>query len=106
MEVLESTSRVLELIYDGNLKCSGSKCEFLFHRVEVLGHIIHDGKLYAKVDKLQGLKDIKIPTSRTEICSLHGLLSFFRRFVRNFNSKCRPISHMMKDDVEIIWTNK
>ncbi len=104
--MLDNTRRVLELIYDDNLKCSGSKCEFLLRRVEVLGHIIHDGKLYAKADKLQGLKDIKIPTTRTEIRSLHGLLSFFRRFVRNFSSKCRPISHMMKDDVEIVWTDK
>ena len=34
--------------------------------------------------------------------SLHGLLSFFRCFVRNFGVKCRRILEMMKD-IEIVW---
>ena len=51
-EVLDNTRRVLELIFEDGLKCSGTKCEFLLRRVEVLGHVINDGKLFAKVDKL------------------------------------------------------
>ena len=51
-EVLGMTRRVLELIFDDGLKCGGTKCEFLLRRVEVLGHVIKVGKLYAKVDKL------------------------------------------------------
>ncbi len=105
-ECLQNSRRVLELIYNDGLKCSGLKCEFLLRRVEVLGHIIEDGKLYAKTNKLQGLQDLKPPTTRTEVRSLHGLLSFFRRFVRNFSVKCRPISEMMKEDVEIVWEEK
>ncbi len=42
----------MELIFADNLKFGGLKCEFLLERVEVLGHIVEDGKLYAKVDKL------------------------------------------------------
>ena len=49
---------------------------------------------------------MKPPTTRTEVRSLHGLLSFFRRFVRNFSVKCRPILEMMKEDVEIVWEEK
>ena len=38
--------------------------------------------------------------------SVHGLLSFFRRFVRNFSSKCKLITDQMKQDVEIVWTDE
>ena len=51
-ECLQNSRRVLELIYNDGLKCSGLKCEFLLRRVEVLGQIIEDGKLYAKTNKL------------------------------------------------------
>lgn len=51
-ECVENSRRVLELIYNDGLKCGGAKCEFLLSRVEVLGHIIENGKLYAKTNKL------------------------------------------------------
>jgi predicted RNase H-like HicB family nuclease len=51
-ECIDNTRRVLELIYEDNLKCNALKCEFLLRRVEILGHVIEDGKLFAKVDKL------------------------------------------------------
>lgn len=51
-ECLKNSKRVLKLIYDDGLKCNGAKCEFLLRKVEILGHIIEDGKLYAKTKKL------------------------------------------------------
>ena len=51
-ELLDNTRAVMELVFADNLKFGGLKCEFLLERVEVLGHIVEDGKLYAKVDKL------------------------------------------------------
>ena len=49
---MENSRRVLELIYDYGLKCTVSKCDFLLRRVEILGHIIEDGRLYVKTNKL------------------------------------------------------
>lgn len=51
-ECLQNTRKVLELIYNDNLKLGGPKCEFLLKSVEVLGHVIRDGKLFPKTDKL------------------------------------------------------
>jgi hypothetical protein len=35
---------------------------------------------------------LKVPTCRTDVKRLYGLLSFFRRFVRNFSAKSKPIT--------------
>ena len=51
-ECLANTKAVMELVFADNLKFGGLKCEFLLERVEVLGHIVENGKLYAKIDKL------------------------------------------------------
>lgn len=51
--------------------------------------------MFAKCEKLQGLYDLKIPTSRTDVKRLYGLLSYFRRFVKNFSAKSKPITDQM-----------
>jgi hypothetical protein len=51
-ECIENTQIVIELIFADNLKLGGLKCEYLLTRVDILGHTISDGCLYAKSDKL------------------------------------------------------
>lgn len=51
----------------------------------MLGHVVEDGKLLPKTTKVQGLTELKRPENRTEVKSLYGLLSFFRKFVKNFS---------------------
>ncbi len=56
-------------------------------------------------NKLQGLSDMKRPSTLTEAKSLYGLLSFFRKFVRNFSVKCKPISELMSSK-EVVWKER
>lgn len=73
--------------------------------VEVLGHIVSQGMLHPKIDKVQGLKELKKPTSITEVKSLYGLLSFFRKFVKGFSKRCKPITELLTAE-KIVWTEK
>jgi hypothetical protein len=82
-----------------------NKCEFLLESVEVLGHIVSQGVLYPKVDKVQGLKELKRPSSITEVKSIYGLLSFFRKFVKGFSTRCKPITELLSAE-EIVWTDR
>jgi hypothetical protein len=50
-ECIDNTKRVLEMIYEDNLKCSGLRCEFCCVELRFL-HVIEDGQLFLKVDKL------------------------------------------------------
>lgn len=51
-ECLANCKSVLEKLYLDDLKCNALKYEFLMRKVEVLGHIVENGKLYAKTNKL------------------------------------------------------
>ena len=84
-ECIQNTKEIIQLIYDEGLKLGCSKCEFLVQKVEILGHVVENGQLKPKVDKVQGLVDLKRPSSWTEAKSLYGLLSFFRKFIKNFS---------------------
>ncbi len=56
-------------------------------------------------NKLQGLSDMKRLSTLTEAKSLYGLLSFFRKFVRNFSVKCKPIGELMSSK-EVVWKER
>ena len=86
---------VMTLAQEG-LKLSGLKSEFILTKLEILGHVVEDGKLWPKIDKLQGLKDIKTPETLEEVRHIFGLISFYRKFVANFAKLTRNISDCLK----------
>ena len=57
---------------------SGLKSEFGLKKVKLLGKTITDGKIYPGRDKLQGLVDLKVPRTVSDVRKLYGLLSHFR----------------------------
>lgn len=74
--------------------------------MELLGHIIKNGSIYPKVDKLQALTEVKRPSTVSEARSLYGLLSYFRKFIEHFAKKVRPISDLLRSTFEnIIWVD-
>ena len=41
----------------------------------------------------------------TKAKSLYGLLSFFRKFIRNFSQKCKPITELFSMD-DVVWSDR
>lgn len=35
---------------------------------------------------------------------MYGLLSYYRKFIRAFSRKCKPISTLMKGEDDVKWT--
>ena len=83
---------------------NGLKSEFGLRKVQLLGKTVCDGKLYPGVSKTQGLRDLKIPKTVSDVRSVHGLLSYYRQFVYNFSKRCKPITkYLVKEDGIISW---
>ena len=80
------------------------KCEFFLRRVNVLGKTIEDGQIFPGEEKIQGLKDLRIPRNLAELRSVYGLLSYFRMFVPNFTKRAKPITNLLKvGNGEVDW---
>ena len=103
-ELLDRVEQVVQALAEEGLKLSGLKSEFILTKMEILGHVVEDGKLFPKIDKLQGLKDIKTPTTLEEVRHVFGLISFYRKFVANFAKITKNISNCLKQDGKIEWT--
>ena len=47
------------------------------------------------------------PRSATEVRSFHGLVSFYRKFIKNFSGICAPLTDTIRGDrKEFKWTTK
>ena len=40
------------------------------------------------------------PRSTTEVRSFHGLASFYKKFIKNFNGICAPLTEMIRGDTK------
>ena len=65
-----------------------------------LGFSISEGGLIMDLDKVKAIIVWPTPKSAIEIRSLHGLASFYGKFIIGFNSICGPLIEIMRGDMK------
>jgi hypothetical protein len=73
-----------------------AKCSFMTDSVLFLGYVVSKDGLAVYESKVAAVRDWPLPTTLHEVCSFHGLVSFYRRFIHNFSTILTPITKCMK----------
>jgi len=89
-----------------NLTARPSKISTGYKSLEFLGHVVGQGLLRPEKNKIKKILAIPTPTTRKQVRSLLGLLSFYRRYVAGFADLTAPISNLTKNagSRTIAWT--
>ncbi|GBG64382.1 hypothetical protein CBR_g41583 [Chara braunii] len=97
--------KVLNLLRQHHFKINWEKCEFGCTRILYLGHEICVEGL--KPDEMvASIRDWPRPQSVTEVRSFLGMTSYYRNFVKNYNTVATPLSDLTRLDNPWEWTDR
>src|SRR5207249_3844252 len=105
-EHLEHLERVFEKLREVKLMIKLKKCKFGEQNIEFLGHIIGRDGIKPDPEKIEKIKNLKAPNNLTELRSVLGLCSYYRRFVKNFSKIVKPLNKLLKKHIKYEWTKE
>lgn len=94
---------VVQRLQDAGLQIDINKCEFETKRTKYLGLIIMSGGIEMDSEKVKTIVDWKPPLGLRDLQRFLGFANFYRRFIRNFSSICRPLNDLLKKGIQWKW---
>jgi hypothetical protein len=105
-EHLKHIEKILKKLKEVNLMLKLKKCKWCEQNIEFLGHIVGKEGLKPDPRKIEKVKQIKEPTTVTEVRSFLGLVGYYRRFIEDFSKIARPLHELTKKNVKFKWEEK
>lgn len=92
--------KVFKRLQTNNLKLQPDKCEFLRKEVCYLGHVITPEGVKPNPEKIRAVTEFPQPKNQKQIKQFLGLSGYYRRFVPNYSKIIKPLTTLLKKDVE------
>ena len=102
-EHLVNLEKVLKILHDSGLKLKLSKCSFMQLEVFYLGFKINKHGVYPIKEKIDSIKNARIPQNVSELKSFLGLLNYYHRHFRNFAEVLEPLHKLLRKDLKWEW---
>lgn len=97
---------VLKIASEAGLNINWEKCSFLQNKVEFLGHVIENGRIYPSMRKIEAVRKFPEPTNVKQIQSFLGLSGYFRKFVPKYSIIARPLTNLLKSNTKFHFEEK
>jgi hypothetical protein len=101
LDVLE---KVLTRLTNAGLTMNRKKCEFLKDELRYLGHIVDSRGVRTDPSKIECMLNYPRPTSVKELRRFVGLISWYRKFVRNFSTIVYPLTRLTRKNQRFCWS--
>lgn len=103
---LEVLSKVLQRLIAAGLTLGRDKCHFCRSELRYLGYVVTSQGLYVDPLKVEAILQIPTPTKISDVRSLIGTASWYRRFIPNFSSLTQPLTELLRKNSKFCWTSK
>jgi len=98
-EHVEDVDVVLTQLREAGVTLNLEKCTWFSDEVEYTGHIVRPGQLHVHDKNVDALKHASFPTNKTELKSFLGMCHVYRRFVKDFAKRAKPLNAMTRAEV-------
>ncbi|KAF1331522.1 Pol protein, partial [Globisporangium splendens] len=96
---------VLQCLRDNSLYCNLKKCVFGASEIPILGCYVGKAGVRADPEKIKAIADWPIPKNVKDLRKWLGLANYLHKYSHNYAARVRPLTHLLKKDVEWDWTN-
>ena len=97
---------VLTRLRQAGLTVNTTKYQLAVKRVKCLVHVLEGELIHPDPDKIAAIKDIKAPTTKTQVKSIIGLISYYGSFVPNLSTIIHPLTELVQKNLpnRVKWT--
>jgi hypothetical protein len=97
---------VLERFEKANLKLQPGRCVFAQSQVQYLGYVVSRDGITAAPDKVKAVQQYPEPRNARDVRSFLGLASFYKRLVHKFAEIAKPLTELLRKDVQFKWEGR
>jgi len=90
-------------INEAGLKLRLEKCTFSERQVKYMGHIISADGIKPDETKLEAIKIIKEPKTTKELKSFLGLISYYRKYIKDCAQITQSLTKLLRKDNKFVW---
>ena len=107
-EHVQHVKTVLQRLSDAGITMNLKKSKFAENKVNFLGFIVGDGKVFPDSSKVEAINDFPRPENKKKIRSFLGLLLFYRRFVPNLAQTVAILNELLRKNKpdKIAWSRE
>jgi hypothetical protein len=98
-------SSVVKRLKKAGLRLNPEKCYWLASEIRLLGHIISSNAIKMDPSKIEAIKNRLMPTNTKEVQEYLGICNYYRRFIKNFAKKAKPLYQLLKKN-GFQWTDE
>ena len=98
-----STKQVIDRLNKAGFTLNKDKCEYNKESVKFLGHIFTANGILADNEKIEAIKQLRVPSNVKEVQRFLGMITYLGKFIAYLSELTEPLRKLLHKQTEWHW---